>query len=88
MEPATILGTGLVAVSALAYVYPKAAAYLSDKKAGSLPHDHVKALIDFFTAKQCKRGVDASVTVGKLLYEECTDHIDGNEPTPVKNNLP
>lgn len=84
MEPATMLGIGLVAVSGLTYVAPKAKAYLANRNASALPHDHVKALIDFFTAKKCKKGVDASVTVGKLLYEECTDHVDA----PVVNNLP
>lgn len=87
MDTATMLGIGLVAFSGLAYVVPKAKAYFASRTASALPHDHVKALIDFFTAKKCKKGVDASVTVGKLLYEECTDHID--EPTPpVVNNLP
>lgn len=85
MDALTIAGGGLLAVSALAYVGPKAKAYLDSKKSSALPHDHVKALIDYFTGKGCNKGVKASVDVGKLLYEECTEHLDEENKS---NNLP
>jgi hypothetical protein len=86
MDASTMTGVGLLVATGLAAIYPKAKTFLANRSAGTLPHDHVKALIDFFTTKKCKAGVKASVDVGKLLYEECTEHIDG-EVTPV-NNLP
>ena len=86
MDGLTLLGAGTLGLAGIAYAYPKVTAYLSNRNAGTLPHEHVKSLIDYFTVKKCKKGVDASVVVGKLLYEECTEHVDGNEVTP--NNLP
>ena len=87
MDASTVTGIGLVVLTAGAYAVPKIKSYLADRKSGTLPHEHVKSLIDYFLAKKCKKGVDATVTVGKLLYEECTEHIDEPTPAPV-NNLP
>lgn len=87
MDASTMVGIGLLAVTGVAAVYPKAKTYLAARSGKTLPHDHVKALIDWFTTKGCQRGVKASVDVGKLLYEECTDHVEPT-PTPVVNNLP
>ena len=83
MDPTTLLGGGIVAVTGLIYAYPKFKEFLATRSAKTLPHDHVKALIDYGTEKKCDAIVSASVTVGKLLYEECTEHV---HPTP--NNLP
>lgn len=88
MDAATVTGVGLVLATGAAYVIPKVKAYLDSRKSSSLPHEHVKSLIDYFTGKKCKKGVDATVTVGKLLYEECTDHLEDETPTPIVNNLP
>ena len=75
----TTIGATVVGLTALAAAWPKVSAYLGNRKASTLPHDAVKTLIDYFTAKGCKDGVSASVNVGKLLYEECSEHV---------NNLP
>lgn len=89
MDALTIAGGGLVALSALTYVGPKAKAYLASRNSDTLPHDHVKALIGYFTKKKCSKGVKASVDVGKLLYEECYEHEDEvTPPIPVANKLP
>jgi hypothetical protein len=82
MDGTTLAGVGVLAVSAATYIYPKAKKYLASKSENHLPHDAVKTLINYFTAKKCKKGLTASVEVGKLLYEECENHV---EPP---NNLP
>jgi hypothetical protein len=86
MDASTATGIGLVVLSAGAWFYPKLKARLDARNSGVLPHDHVKSLIDYFSGKKCKRGVEKTVEVGKLLYEECTDHLE-EDNTPV-NNLP
>lgn len=84
MEPLTMIGSGIVAVTALAAGYPKLKSYL-DSRGTKPPHDHVRELIDYFTEKKCTKGIKASVDVGKLLYEQCTEHQDEENKS---NNLP
>lgn len=50
------------------------------KKSDALPHDHVKSLIDYFTGKKCKKGVELTIAVGKMLYEDCDIHEDQTAP--------
>ena len=76
MDPLTLIGGGIVAVCGLGYAYPKIKTYLDNRNVGMMPHDAVKTLIDYFTKKECKKGISASVNVGKLLYEECEQHED------------
>ena len=90
MDALTVAGIGTLVLAGGAYVAPKAKAYLDSRGKNDLPHTSVKLLIDYFTVKKCSRGVKASVDVGKLLYEECTEHVDGEvKPmVPIVNNLP
>lgn len=86
MDASTMAGIGLVAVSGLIYIAPKAKAYLNNRGTKP-PHEQVKTLIDYFTEKKCSEGIKASVNVGKLLYEQCNEHND-EVPPPKPNNLP